>query len=1081
MKTQSRILLSAVSSVAGSIVIAFIAFSILRGANTEFARGKACREVINKTHILNILTVSFKEGGGRSDIPQIKEVLLALDTLLKKMDAREPREQALIKQLQENHQELGPLIDRMLVSEVVVNGIEKDRHNILASQVRIKAQFISDNTDELMNISRSRIIAAQKKAGAMVIILIIILALTNGSIYLLSGRGIVRAQEALRESEERLRLAQSSAHIGIWEWQVRSGKLSWTAELEKLYGYAEGTFPGTCEAFRERVHPDDLAEVEGLREEAVNGHKPFDFDFRVRHPSGVTRWVNCKGAAVFDETGNPQRVFGVNMDITDRRQAEETLRASEEKYRMLFESIEEGFCIIEVLLDQNEEPFDYRFLEINPAFERHTGIKNAVGRRMREIAPQHEEHWFDIYGKIALTGQSMRFENPAEQLGRFYEVYAFRVGEAAERKVAILFKDITKRKRTELELRQSEERFSKAFYASPTAMSIMENDTGRHVEVNDAWLNTCGFQRDEVIGRTVAELMLMPPAEHQQQEVLRGDRLREILVVRKDGKKVVFLARAIPIELGGRQYILSTGLDITERRRAEEELKASEERYRHLLKYAPTGIYEVDFVNKRLKSVNEVMCRALGYTEEELLRMNPFDLLDEDGKKVFAERIRKRLMGEKVDETVEYQVIAKNGRKFWTVLNVAFNCEEGRTIGALVVAHDVTERKKAEETLRNNEAQLAKVNQIMSGILEHTHMLAVLLDSQFNFVWVNRAYAAASRHDPSFFPGKNHFDLYPQEDNKWIFQRVVDTGEPFFVAAKPFEYPDRPQLGVTYWDWSLVPVKDGSGGVSNLVFTLMEVTERIKAQEGLRKAHDELELRVKERTAELEHKNRELQEFAYVASHDLAEPLRKIQTFGDLLKARCADHLCEQERDYVSRMTGAAVRMQELLDALLRYSRVETQARDLVPVNLEDIVRTVTTDLEVSIKKTGVQVEIGPLPIINGDPYQWRQVFQNLIGNSAKYHRSEVKPFIKIYGEEIERAYNIFVEDNGIGFDEKYLDKIFEPFQRLHGKHEYPGTGIGLAICKKIVERHRGTITARSIPGKGSTFIVTLPVTPIKA
>jgi signal transduction histidine kinase len=178
-------------------------------------------------------------------------------------------------------------------------------------------------------------------------------------------------------------------------------------------------------------------------------------------------------------------------------------------------------------------------------------------------------------------------------------------------------------------------------------------------------------------------------------------------------------------------------------------------------------------------------------------------------------------------------------------------------------------------------------------------------------------------------------------------------------------------------------------------------------------------------------------------------------------------------------MTAAADRMRELLDALLRYSRIERQGRDFVPVKLADIVQTIVTDLEVFIKETGARVEIGSLPIINGDPYQWRQLFQNLIANAVKYHRSEVKPVIKIHC--LNGTGRIFVEDNGIGFDEKYLDKIFQPFQRLHGRNEYPGTGIGLAICRKIVERHGGTITAKSSPGKGSTFIITLPVDGIKA
>ena len=225
----------------------------------------------------------------------------------------------------------------------------------------------------------------------------------------------------------------------------------------------------------------------------------------------------------------------------------------------------------------------------------------------------------------------------------------------------------------------------------------------------------------------------------------------------------------------------------------------------------------------------------------------------------------------------------------------------------------------------------------------------------------------------------------------------------------------------------------------------------------------------------LEHKNRELQEFAFIASHDLSEPLRKVQTFGSLLEAKNADRLDEQSRDYVSRMTGAASRMQELLNALLRYSRIDTRGQEFRPVKLPDVIMDVAADMEVAIQSIGGLLEIGPLPRVMGDASQLRQLFQNLVANALKYHRSGVKPVIKVYAETGNGTGRIFVEDNGIGFDEKYLDKIFLPFQRLHGKHEYPGTGIGLAICKKIVKRHGGQITAKSTPGKGSTFIVTLP------
>lgn len=259
------------------------------------------------------------------------------------------------------------------------------------------------------------------------------------------------------------------------------------------------------------------------------------------------------------------------------------------------------------------------------------------------------------------------------------------------------------------------------------------------------------------------------------------------------------------------------------------------------------------------------------------------------------------------------------------------------------------------------------------------------------------------------------------------------------------------------------------------MFVGRDITERKLAEEALRRAKDELELRVRERTAELERRNQELQEFAFVASHDLSEPLRKIETFGTLLKARSAERLDEQDKDYVSRMIRAAQRMQNLLDGLLRYSRIQTRGQEFEPVKLDHVVQDATNDLELMISKAGARIETNPLPDVTGDRDQLRQLFQNLIANAVKFRRRGVDPLVKIYATRNRKFHRVVVEDNGIGFDEKYLDKIFQPLQRLHGRGEYEGIGMGLAICKKIVERHNGAITAKSTPGSGSIFIVMLP------
>lgn len=238
---------------------------------------------------------------------------------------------------------------------------------------------------------------------------------------------------------------------------------------------------------------------------------------------------------------------------------------------------------------------------------------------------------------------------------------------------------------------------------------------------------------------------------------------------------------------------------------------------------------------------------------------------------------------------------------------------------------------------------------------------------------------------------------------------------------------------------------------------------------------------------ELERSNRDLQDFANIASHDMQEPLRKIQIFSDLLQSHYASELDERGVDYLQRMQSAAGRMQYLIDDLLSYSRIATRAQPFTLVDLNEITKDVLLDLDVQIEQTNASIEVDNLPSLEADPIQMNQLIQNLLSNALKFHKADQPPEIKISAQVNTRGSTsasskdgrfceITIEDKGIGFDEKYAERIFNPFQRLHGRDEYEGSGMGLAICRKIVERHGGVIHAKSEKGKGSSFIVSLPL-----
>lgn len=277
------------------------------------------------------------------------------------------------------------------------------------------------------------------------------------------------------------------------------------------------------------------------------------------------------------------------------------------------------------------------------------------------------------------------------------------------------------------------------------------------------------------------------------------------------------------------------------------------------------------------------------------------------------------------------------------------------------------------------------------------------------------------------------------------------------------------------------------------VFTILKITLRREAayREKLQRRADELEDKVRQRTQEitvyseeLARSNQELEDFAFVASHDLQEPLRKICTFSDRMINKYSQQLDEKGADYLSRLNSAATRMSVLIHDLLEFSRIRTRGKPFADIDLGEIVSLILDDLEVVIEDSHATVTVESLPIVKADSSQMTQLFINLLSNAIKFRKPDVAPVVKVAYAVIQKEkldslldfHEIRIEDNGIGFDVDYKDKIFVPFQRLHARDEYKGTGIGLAVCKRIVERHGGAISVESEVGKGSTFIIHIPV-----
>jgi signal transduction histidine kinase len=365
-------------------------------------------------------------------------------------------------------------------------------------------------------------------------------------------------------------------------------------------------------------------------------------------------------------------------------------------------------------------------------------------------------------------------------------------------------------------------------------------------------------------------------------------------------------------------------------------------------------------------------------------------------------------------------------------------------------------------------------------------------------------------------------DYHVALDNRFFRERFGESGgrrcyEYLFNRTEPCEICETYKVLKTgqplQWEWTGpdgrnyfifdFPYTDVDG--SPLIMEVgIDITARKQAEQALERHQHHLEELVEERTRSLEDANRQLldeinerkraeatllayalqlkasnqalDDFALVASHDLQEPLRKIHGFGSHLKTRHSRELDEEGQDYLNRMLAAADRMNSMLEGLLAYSRVSSQGKRFEQIDLRQVAEEVLIDLEIRIQQSHAQVDIGPLAVVEADPLQMRQVFQNLLGNALKFHRPGVSPHIRVTSaRDAAGRIEIRVQDNGAGFDEAHLDLLFKPFHRLHRRSEYSGNGLGLAIVKKILDRHGGSITATSKVGQGSTFILTLP------
>lgn len=897
---------------------------------------------------------------------------------------------------------------------------------------------------------------------------------------------------------------------------------------EKTLGYSRQELQS--QPFLNFVHPDDKAATLAEVQKLTTGAPTIYLENRYCCKDGSYKWLAWTAFPHIQDG----LLYCVARDITQLKQAEQerlqllhSEQAARNQMTQILESITDAFLALD---DQ------WRFTYVNQQAERLLQRKRTELLRQciwDEFPEAVTSLFYEEYHRAVTEEVSVEFEAFYPPLKTWFSVHAY----PGEQGLSVYFEDINERKHAEEALRSSEERYRLLFENNPHPMWVNDLETLAILAVNEAAIHHYGYSREEFLAMTIADIRPaadIPALLENIAQVTPGLNKKGVWRHRKkDGSLIEVEITTYSLTFVGRHAQLVLANDVTERRQAEKALIETTQFQRAILDSANYAIISTT-PDGIIRTFNAAAQRLLGYTAEEVVgKLTPLvihddaevvqraqELTEELGFLIepgFESFVAKTRLG-KIDER-EWTYIRKDGSRFTVLLSItAVRDLEGNITGFLGIGHDITERQQAEAELQRQHRRSQLFTEITLKIRQSLQLEDILQTTvtevqkilQVDRVLLYRVWPNGTGYTvteavkpgwPAILGMSFAEEVFPLK-----YQELYRQGQVRAIADVKQAYAEMtPCLLEFLQPWGVkaklvVPILL-SGQLWGLLIAHhctrprpwtsfeTELLQQLSEQIGLALAQAQLLERETRQRLELARSNAELQEFAYVASHDLQEPLRKIQAFGDRLKVKYSEVLTEQGRDYLQRMQNAAERMQALINDLLTLSRVTTRAQPFVTTNLRQVVQDVLSDLEVSIQQAAGHIEVGELPILEADPIQMRQLLQNLIGNALKFYRKEEPPVIKIYSRpltdweqqptqginKMERC-QIFIEDNGIGFDEKYLDRIFNAFQRLHGRSEYEGTGMGLAICRKIVERHDGYITAQSLPNHGATFIITLPL-----